>query len=36
MADEVQERFPDAVLLDESGFMRVDYAALGIEFKEVK
>lgn len=36
MADEVQERFPDAVLLDESGFMRVDYDALGIEFKEVK
>ncbi|WP_249343615.1 tail fiber domain-containing protein [Delftia sp. PE138] len=36
MADEVLERFPDAVLLDESGFMRVDYSALGIEFKEVK
>ncbi|MFG0674253.1 MULTISPECIES: tail fiber domain-containing protein [Delftia] len=36
MADEVQKRFPDAVLLDESGFMRVDYDALGIEFKEVK
>jgi hypothetical protein len=36
MADEVRERFPEAVLLDESGFMRVDYAALGIEFKEVK
>ncbi|WP_254787980.1 MULTISPECIES: tail fiber domain-containing protein [Delftia] len=36
MADEVQKRFPDAVLLDESGFMRVDYGALGIEFKEVK
>nr|WP_252980241.1 tail fiber domain-containing protein [Delftia acidovorans] len=36
MADEVQERFPDAILLDESGFMRVDYDALGIEFKEVK
>lgn len=36
MADEVQKRFPEAVLLDESGFMRVDYDALGIEFKEVK
>lgn len=36
MADEVQERFPEAVTVDGSGFMRVDYAALGIEFKEVK
>lgn len=36
MADEVQKQFPEAILLDGSGFMRVDYDALGIEFKEVK
>ncbi len=35
MADEVQTAFPDAVSLDESGYMRVDYDRLGIDFKEV-
>lgn len=35
MADEVQKSFPDAVSEDESGYMRVDYEKLGIEFKEV-
>lgn len=35
MADEVQKVRPDAVAMDESGYLCVDYAALGIEFKEV-
>lgn len=35
MADEVQKVRPDAVAADESGYMRVDYARLGIDFKEV-
>ena len=35
MADEVQKAFPDAVAVNDSGYMSVDYAALGIEFKEV-
>lgn len=35
MADEVRERFPDAVLTDASGFDAVDYGMLGIEFAEV-
>ena len=35
MADEVRGKFPDAVQLDESGYLRVDYQMLGIEFKEV-
>ncbi len=35
MADEVQQKYPDAVSTDGSGFMRVDYGKLGIEFKEV-
>ncbi len=35
MADEVQKVRPDAVAVDESGYLCVDYAALGIEFKEV-
>lgn len=35
MADEVQAKFPDAVQEDESGFLSVNYAALGIPFAEV-
>jgi len=35
MADEVVERFPDAVGHDAEGFMTVNYARLGIEMKEV-
>lgn len=35
MADEVVERFPDAVGRDAEGFMTVNYARLGIEMKEV-
>lgn len=35
MADEVQKVHPDAVAVDESGYMSVDYARLGIDFKEV-
>lgn len=35
MADEVQAKFPDAVQQDESGFLSVNYAALGIPFAEV-
>lgn len=35
MADEVRDKFPDAVQLDETGFLRVDYQMLGIEFKKV-
>lgn len=35
MADEVQAVRPDAVVTDESGHLAVNYALLGIEFKEV-
>jgi hypothetical protein len=35
MADEVEERFPDAVSVDPSGYKAVNYALLGIELKEV-
>lgn len=35
MADEVKKVFPDMVAMNDSGFMSVDYAALGIDFKEV-
>jgi hypothetical protein len=35
MADEVRKVKPEAVLRDEDGFDRVNYALLGIEFKEV-
>lgn len=35
MADEVKKAFPDMVAVNDSGFMSVDYAALGIDFKEV-
>lgn len=35
MADEVRAKFPDAVQEDESGFLSVNYAALGIPFAEV-
>jgi hypothetical protein len=35
MADEVQERFPEAVYEMPDGFMAVNYALLGIELKEV-
>lgn len=35
MADEVIERFPDAVGTSPDGFMTVNYARLGIEMKEV-
>ena len=35
MADEVKKVFPDMVAVNDSGFMSVDYAALGIDFKEV-
>lgn len=35
MADEVQERFPNAVVTDKRGFLSVNYALLGLELKEV-
>jgi hypothetical protein len=35
MADEVIAYDPRAVSFDEHGYARVDYARLGIEFKEV-
>lgn len=35
MADEVVEAYPDAVVTDNNGFMSVNYAAIGIEFKEL-
>ncbi len=35
MADEVLERFPEAVIMSQDGYMQVDYEMLGIEFKEV-
>lgn len=35
MADEVAQRYPEAVHTDASGFMAVDYGVLGIPFKEV-
>jgi len=35
MADEVQERFPDAVSADGEGYLMVNYALLGLELKEV-
>lgn len=35
MANEVEERFPDAVSVDPSGYLTVNYAHLGIEMKEV-
>ncbi|MFY9184370.1 MAG: tail fiber domain-containing protein [Limnohabitans sp.] len=36
MADEVEPRFPDAVVYDDMGFASVNYQMLGIEFEEVK
>lgn len=36
MADDVRALFPHAVIRDDSGFDKVDYAALGIEFVEIK
>lgn len=35
MADEVMERFPQAVIEQEDGYMAVDYAELGLEMVEV-
>ena len=35
MADEVLERYPDAVVHASNGYMSVNYAVLGIEFKRV-
>ena len=35
MADEVQKLRPDAVTMMESGFMAVDYGALGLEMTQV-
>lgn len=35
MANEVQARFPDAVSSTSDGYLMVDYAQLGVEFKEV-
>lgn len=35
MADEVEPRFPDAVVYDDMGFASVNYPMLGIEMKEV-
>lgn len=35
MADEVEQRFPDAVYEDRHGFKGVDYQQLGLELKEV-
>jgi hypothetical protein len=35
MADEVEPRFPDAVVYDDMGFASVNYQLLGIEMKEV-
>jgi hypothetical protein len=35
MADEVQETYPEAVVTDDSGYLMVNYALLGIEFEEV-
>lgn len=35
MADEVQQRYPQAVVQCDDGFMAVDYRALGIELQEV-
>lgn len=35
MADEVQQKYPKAVVVNGDGFLSVDYALLGIEFKEV-
>lgn len=34
MADEVQRAYPEAVQVGEDGYMRVDYALLGLEMKE--
>lgn len=36
MADEVEPRFPDAVVYDDMGFASVNYQMLGIDFEEVK
>ncbi|GAA4400289.1 tail fiber domain-containing protein [Quisquiliibacterium transsilvanicum] len=36
MADEVESRFPAAVVYDDLGFASVDYAMLGIEMAEVQ
>jgi hypothetical protein len=36
MADEVEPRFPQAVVYDDLGFASVDYAMLGIEMTEVE
>jgi len=35
MADEVETAFPDAVTYDDDGYAAVDYAQLGIPFKEI-
>jgi hypothetical protein len=35
MADEVLMVYPEAVLVLDDGYMKVDYGALGIEFKEL-
>ncbi len=35
MADEVEPRFPNAVVYDDMGFASVNYQMLGIEMKEV-
>ena len=35
MADEVKEKYPEAVMVDSDGYMAVDYGSLGIEFKEL-
>jgi hypothetical protein len=35
MADEVQAKFPDAVVTDQNGYMSVIYSMLGIEFRQI-
>lgn len=36
MADEVKEKFPEAVLTDDHGYMMVDYGKLGLELQRVE
>jgi hypothetical protein len=36
MADEVEPLVPDAVIYDDLGFASVDYAMIGVPFKEIK
>lgn len=36
MADEVESRFPDAVVYDDLGFASVNYGALGLQMTEVR